>query len=747
MAQHVPSRVQSRLADRLEATRHGRFVGRAMERALFESALQPISHPREAPFSVLHIYGPGGIGKTTLLREFALLCRAHDTRAVFLDARELEPSPAAFEGALSLALETRRAPLDFLSAQKQRHAFFIDTYERLAPLDNWLRETFLPQLPDDHLVVLAGRNPPRASWKLDSGWSSLLRALPLRNLSPQESLRFLSARQVPATQHDRVLDFTHGHPLALSLVADAFDQGGIERRRDTLFQPQDAPDVVQLLVAHLVEEIPTAAHRAALEACALVRWTTEPLLAHLLQLDAKNDESAQLFEWLHSLSFIESGAQGLRAHDMAREALAANLRWRNPQSYTDYHRRARVFYAAQLQGASETEQQKTLADYIFLHHDNAMIRPFLEWQENGDLVSTAAREDDLPILREMVQRHEGRGIGAAFRVLVCATTRKHSGSARQQRANRRISLLFGAAPRHPIEERESDPATRAAWHFLRRSAPLRRGEGATMFRFWMARDAYQSVSTAQSLIFVNIVRHYLTTPNLALTFLLVADADFWAPIFAYAHSTRYQEADFQTDATRFGVYGHDWRLTPPLAWLDKLAENETSASAADSSVSENKSGQSSTRSSTDGACSVAPVLLSEEEFAFAVREALKNLARPAILSSNPLLRSRALMVRFADASASSSSEISTSEPLLTSQKIAVLQNVLRMACETLRATERTEKWYQALRLRYLEPAATQESAAEKMDVPFSTFRRYLKSGLERVVEELWRQEIGDDLAA
>jgi hypothetical protein len=33
-----------------------------------------------------------------------------------------------------------------------------------------------------------------------------------------------------------------------------------------------------------------------------------------------------------------------------------------------------------------------------------------------------------------------------------------------------------------------DLMTRVAWHYLQRAAPLRPGEGATLFRFWMARD-------------------------------------------------------------------------------------------------------------------------------------------------------------------------------------------------------------------------------------------------------------------
>ena len=701
----------SRLADRLKQARHNNFVGRSPECNLFEDALAGDS----SACGVLHIFGPGGIGKTTLLQEFAALCQTHGAAAICIDGREIEPSPEVFEGALSQSLGTEEKALDFLAGQKQRHVLLIDTYERLTPLDNWLRETFLPRLPDSHLVVFAGRNPPRPAWKLDGGWSSLLRVLPLRNLNREDSHDFLHARHVPADQHNRVLDFTHGHPLALSLVADVFDQQ-LASGGNAVFDPQNAPDMVQLLVSHLVQEVPTPTHRAALEACALVRWTTQPLLGHLLELAPDQEPNgAALFEWLMSLSLIETGAQGLSPHDLAREALVANLQWRNPQAYADYHRRARTFYAAQLGTVSPREQQRVLADYIFLHHNNAVIRPFLEWQENGDLQAAVAREDELPPLIEMVRRHEGENSAqmAAFwfarqpeNVLVL---RGHDGQAE--------GFLFSLALHSATEEeRNRDAAAQRAWEHLQATAGLRRGEGATMFRFWMARDSYQSVSSAQSLIFVNIVRHYLTVPGLAFTFFPVADADFWAPALGYAGATRLPQADFQSDGKSFGVYGHDWRLVPPLAWLDQLAEQEIAATS---------DSQSSTRLAPPRA--ETPLLLSEEEFGRAVREALKQWARPASLEENPLLHSRLVLERAATDNSKA-------------QKAVLLQTLLRENCEALRAAGRADKWYQALRWRYLEPQATQEAAAERMDVPFSTFRRYLKSGVESVVETLWQQE-------
>ncbi|MDZ4717795.1 MAG: hypothetical protein SH847_04945 [Roseiflexaceae bacterium] len=80
-----------------------------------------------------------------------------------------------------------------------------------------------------------------------------------------------------------------------------------------------------------VQKVPGAAHRAALEICALVHFTTESLLAAMLDLP----NAHELFDWLRSLSFVASTRQGMFPHDLAREALTADVRWRNPQWYAE----------------------------------------------------------------------------------------------------------------------------------------------------------------------------------------------------------------------------------------------------------------------------------------------------------------------------------------------------------------------------------------------------------------------------
>lgn len=177
-----------------------RFTGRAAELALFQAALAAA----EPPFALLYLYGPGGIGKSTLLQEYARMAAAAGRMVALLDSRNLDPSPPRFGAALGMALGLAD-PSDWQAAleQAQRPVLLIDTYEVLTPLDGWLREHFLPELPAGSLVVIAGRNALDAAWRSDTAWRDLTRAVPLRNLRPEESQAYLASRGSPPSATPR----------------------------------------------------------------------------------------------------------------------------------------------------------------------------------------------------------------------------------------------------------------------------------------------------------------------------------------------------------------------------------------------------------------------------------------------------------------------------------------------------------------------------------------------------------------
>jgi hypothetical protein len=199
--------------------------------------------------------------------------------------------------------------------------------------------------------------------------------------------------------------------------------------------------------------------------------------------------------------------------------------------------------------------------------------------------------------------------------------------------------------------------------------------------------------------------------RVACSFLPYADPDRWRSMMQYVKFERAEQAAFSVGGRDFGVFVHDWRVEPWDAWWDALGERATSMDPPD-----------------EPSVGPAPMLplsvLSKREFEMSVRQALRDYTRPNALAANPLLRSR-LAVESGGRGGGP----------------AALQSILRQALETLESHPRDQKFHRALTYTYFQPAATQESAAERLGVPFSTYRYHLARGVERIVERLWEVEL------
>jgi hypothetical protein len=685
-----------RLSDRLASARRRYFVGRNSELELFRAALAA----PELPFAVLHLYGPGGVGKTTLLYEYRRRAQETGILSAYVDGRNVDPSPPGFIAAFNAAIETEGRPVTIQDLPHVgRIVLLIDTYENLTPLDDWLREEFLPQLPQTCLTVIAGRNPPEPAWRTTPGWRDLTQIVALRNLHPEESRSYLQQRNIPHHQHSAALQFTHGHPLALSLVADVMTQEG------SPFQPEAEPDVVRLLLEHFIQHVPSPEHRQALEVCAHVRVTTEALLAAALEIEDAYD----LFYWLNRLSFIEQSYEGVFPHDLAREVIDMNLRWRNPDYYRQLHQRVRQFLVQRFQITTGTEQQRAFFDIMYLHRNNPVMKRYVEWKAMGQAFAEPAMPADFPAILSMVQKHEGE----ASRQIAAYWLQRQPEAFLSVRDMHGVLIGFMAhiaLHAATAEDTEHDPALLPALNYMQRYGPVRAGEEVVYHRFAMANDTYQQVSPVFNLVSMSCAQYWLTHPKLSWCFLRVADADYWEPQLTYSNLWRSPEADFEVGERPYAVFTHDWRVEPAAVWLEITGAREL---AADFTV--------------EMAATTRPkplIVLSQPEFEEAVRTALRDYTRSDLLADNPLMRSRLLADQ-------AGREVSAD----------ALQALIREAAETVRANPKGQKFYRAIYHTYLQPAATQERAAELLDLPFGTYRYHLSGGIERITKWLWQREL------
>jgi len=682
------------VADRLRGARRRWFFGRTAERELFRHA----AAAPEPPLSVLWVFGPGGVGKTTLLRALADEAADLGRRPIAIDLRAVEPSPPAFMAELARAYG---APAEEALAAEERPVILLDTFEAGLALEDWLRETFVTALPVGAVTVIASRTRPGPAWRRDPGWHDLLRVVSLRNFGPDEARGILRQAGVSESLHERVIELTHGHPLALSLLLDVLAQ---EADEPPQLELAGVPDVVSALVASYVAGVPSPRHRLALELAARARFTTEGLLRAVVG----NEHGEALFAWLRGLSFIEAGPHGLFPHDLARDVIDADLRWRDPAAHAHLHRQVRRDVVERLMTTEGLELQRALADLMFLHRGNPSAPAMWDWDSLGQVYADELRPGDRAPVLAMVERHEGP---ESAHIAAHWLERQPSAFSVFRAAESTPVGFVAQLSLHDADESDlaRDPAARAVWAHAERHAPLRPGDELLFARFAMDAEAYQAPSRSFNVLTMRSTQDWLRRRQLAWYYLCFADAEASAPLMSYIRFRRAPEADFDVGARRYAVYARDWRREGAVTWLERMVERE---------LGEEPAGPAEPAAAT-------PVLaLSQPEFAEAVRRALRDCRRPDALATNPLVRARLVSERRNGGTAADT-----------------LRDLLEQAVRTLHDDPRDAKLARALERTYLKPAPTQEAAAELLGLPFSTYRGHLTRGVERVAEWLWKREL------
>jgi len=320
MAYELPRRT---LAARLEDRDRGRFVGRDNELAFLDRCMEA-----DPPASVIHVVGPGGIGKSALLRAAARRARAIGWEVVSLDGRELGPASAVLEGVVRRAGRMRRG------VRGGGPLILLDSYEQMSSLDGYLRRDLLPTLPDRALVVIAGRGEPDPGW-FSGGWESVTARIELHGLGEQESLRLLAAHGLSDERVPAIVDWAGGSPLALSLAADtASADAGWNAETDL-----QRPEVLRSLIHRLAHAELRDVRMSALCIAAIARTTTPQLLSAVLPRGEGEAAYAQLCE----LTVTEALNDGVTLHELVRKALVADLKLRN-QELERYLRRRIIDY-------------------------------------------------------------------------------------------------------------------------------------------------------------------------------------------------------------------------------------------------------------------------------------------------------------------------------------------------------------------------------------------------------------------
>ncbi|WP_135552392.1 hypothetical protein [Paenibacillus cymbidii] len=371
-----------RLGETLAIERGRLFVGRNAEFA----AIRAWIHDRMAPTGVLFVSGIGGVGKTSFLLKTLDLAAQAGLGTIWIDGRTCRESPAGFIEAVSADQTSFRAMF------RTKSILCVDNYDTIHMIDSWLREAFLPQMPDvGLLVLLVSRQNLTESWLTDLAWRSRVRHMTLQPFSRQEASEYWTRNSAVAPcDIERLMAETQGLPLALAVTAEKRRLSGTEtwplalRISADLLREVTSPDLRETL--DLLCILPQAAPEW------FARWLRVPLGAdRLLQLSR--------------LSFVRPTEEGLALHDVARYYLKEDFMRREPDRMSRLRAQIARDLVGDIKAATDSYgRSKLVAVLLSVTRDAFRIGAISVLPQHADQQQMETfRQNDLPYLQRILQ--------------------------------------------------------------------------------------------------------------------------------------------------------------------------------------------------------------------------------------------------------------------------------------------------------------------------------------------------------
>lgn len=528
----------TRIADLSRRRGTGRLVGRDEQLAALTALLEP-----DPPALIAFVHGIAGIGKTALLRAFTVEAEERGARVVELDCRTIEPTERGFLQALGDRLE-----LD----SDERVVVTLDNYEVFRLLDTWLRQEFVPSLPDAARVVFSGREPPVAAWLTAPELDGLVFTVPLGPLANEDAERLLRDLGVS----ERVNRTLRGHPLAIKLAAATLREG------DELEDVAAQEAVGALARLYLADVEPDT--RRALEAASVVRRVTRSLMEAMLGAETTVDA-------LSELPFVEARADGLVVHDAVRAAIDASFRGTDPERHRAYRRAAWRQLREEVRQAAESELWRYTADMLFII-ENPIVREAFFPSAMQPLAVEAARPEDARAIERIVSRHEGPEEGALIAAWWAEAPETFSVVRdREGIVTAFFILLDNATMLPPAVE---DPVVRQ-WVEHLRDERIPRGEPLLGLRRWLDIDHGESPCASQAACWLDVKRTYMQLrPDLRRIYVTVTGVPTYWPTVEKLGFRPAAETAAELDGTGYASVFLDFGPGSVDGWLAGLVAAE-----------------------------------------------------------------------------------------------------------------------------------------------------------------------------
>ena len=463
--------------------------------------------------TLAYIHGISGLGKSTLVDEFARRRRCADVHVVRLDGRDVEPTERGVLGEFS-----RNAGFNFSSCgavvewlrRFDRVLLIVDDVDALRLLDAWLWRTLLPQLPPNVHTVLTGRYPPVPAW-FQTSLSASPVTLELKPLSEADAITLLRASGLDVESAVRINRITCGYPLALMLAASCYH---FIDERD--FEETAALRIADQLAQKFLTDISDSAIREALECSSVVRVISVPLLSAMLpEVDARDT-----FEQLRTLALTKPAREGIVLHEAIRGAISRNLRVTDPQRFQTYRRKSWTHITREAKSAPASELWRCTADLLFML-ENPVIREAFFPSDARHFVVEPARENDASTILAIAGRHDGAE--AVHAIALWLTRVPQAFTVVRNPFGKLVGFYILADTADiPTDVISADAVTK---HWSTHLTSVMQANESTLFlRRWLSEEDGETPCAAQAACWLDIKRTYMAKrPNLRRVYLTLRD--------------------------------------------------------------------------------------------------------------------------------------------------------------------------------------------------------------------------------
>src|SRR5689334_1904758 len=376
------------IADLIRQGRRTTLAGRHAELRLLRQVTAP-----GGPV-VVYVHGPAGIGKTALVSTLDACLADEGVRRLQLTAGAVEPTPAAILVALGRLVDREIRTIPELAAAfadlKGVTIIMVDDVDTWRLAATWLRTELLPSLPASIRMVLAGTMPPPPAWSIEYG--SYFLDIKLTALPRAESDAAVAAAGLSADMAERIWLLSSGHPLGLRMAIHAARTGSLGTVRDA-----------GELANAILNAIGDSDLRRAVEACAIVRRASRPLISAIL--NAEEPIPLSRLEAVEALPFAARDAEGIYIAEPVRRAIVDWMSGVEAERYQLWRKTAADWIVSRLREAGRSGRWRYMADLLHLLEQPSLRNAFYPPDEEASPVEPA-RAGDFGQIFEIAGLHD-----------------------------------------------------------------------------------------------------------------------------------------------------------------------------------------------------------------------------------------------------------------------------------------------------------------------------------------------------